>query len=533
VLAGSLAAVAVAGRDRPGTIDQIHAGPTGPTGLTTTGAGTPSVPASYGTGPRLVLGVVPEAMASQGCGSEGQAGANGATVVTCTLGIPATAVPDGINLGTDLDGAPDDVVAAWDRRDAAALADLVFASNGTPAFATIAGRAVLALGETDRVDGSSFDLPDRVTRTYAILVGPLLVQINAEGVTDDQLATVVRGLAARPVDLGFAVPDGILPDTARAISEGQQRLWFEPNPLDPARSVDNGGSASGITYQLDGQRTALTVSVVRDVDAGQYVDTWASQQGSRSPAARTGIEDIDPGGRPGKQLSLRAAGAANGPASTQRLAVAADDATVVLVEGPNALSGVLRDIAGSTVVHPDVGGAPIAPTTEATTTTSPSTATGWYVPQGLGAGWKLQNAVVQGVDGSGQAQLWFDSPSGNLLVVTLRVPDGQPWHSDEATLHPVAGSDEPVYREQSGGGEHEARLVARDGATIRVSWLQRNVADPDSTAVQQEQAGRELDRLVVALKPATADEWRAFIAPADPPAPLLDAATLAALPDET
>ncbi|MGN6694631.1 MAG: hypothetical protein ACTHN0_10685 [Aquihabitans sp.] len=534
VLTGSLAALAVARGGRPGTIDQIHAGTTEPSGPTTTRV--PGVPASYGTEPRLVLGSVPEGMASQGCGSEDKAGAR---IVTCTLGIPATAVPDGINLGADLDGAPDDVVAAWDRRDATDVADLVFAGEGDPAFTTIAGRTVLSLGETDRVDGTSFDLPDRVTRSYALLAGPLLIQINAEGVTEDQLATVVRGLTTEPVDLGFAIPDGILPSATRAIAEGQQRLWFQPDQLDPTRSVDNGGNASGITYQVDGQRTGVSVSVVRDVDAATYVTTWAAQQESRNPAAQTVLEDIEPSGRPGKQLGLRAGGAANGSASTQRLAVVADAHTVVLVEGPSGLQAVLQELAGATVVHPETGEPPAAttstttPSEEATTTTPPSTATGWYIPEGLDAGWKLDQAAVQGVDGSGQAQLWFDSPAGNLIVITLRVPDGGPWHSDQATPHPVAGSIRPVYREQSGGGEHEARLTARDGANIRISWLQRNVADPDPTDAQRAEAGRELDQLVVALVPATAAEWRAFVAPVAPPAALLEAATLEALPDET
>lgn len=544
VVLGTIAALALArGEDGSGAVDQVRAGPAEPVVPDASGP-----PASFGTRPRLVVGVVPEGMASQGCGAddEGQG-----LVVTCGLGVPATAVPDGINLATDLDGAPDDVVSAWDDGEAEAVGNLVFGGEGDPAFTTIAGRKVLALGETDRVDGSPFDQPDRVARTYAVLSGALLIQINAEGVTEDQLAAVIGGLGTEPADLGFSIPDGVLPGSVRAVAQGQQRPWYEPDPLDPSRSVDPGGDAAGITYAIDGQSSELSVTVVRGVDAAPYVDTWGRQQEQQDPASRTAIDDIDAGGRVGKQVGLRPGGAAGAAPSGRRVAVAADATTVVLVEGPTTLDDVIEELAARTDVQPPAFGS-TGPTTtqvpgdpdtpdpdtpdpgrEQATTTAPSVGTGWYVPEGLPSGWTLEQTLVQGVDGSGQAQLWMGSPTGNLVLVTLRVPVAGSEHTEQATPYPLPGSTRPVYREPSAEPGYDSRVTSRDDADIRVDWIERKAGDPDPTPADQEVGNAEIDQLLLALVPATAGEWRAFIAPTNPATPLLQAATLEALPDAT
>jgi hypothetical protein len=346
---GLLAASAAQGGDGPA--DEVHAvAPTTPAPAT--------VPASYGTGPRLVLGTVPAELASHGCHREDLHG----TVTLCTLGVPATAVPDGITvILRPLSAAGK---AAWDSGDPVATAAVLQRPNDQARFIDIGGRRTLAMGEVDRVDGSALGFDDRVAQSFEVRIGEFTVQLNTEGITAPQLDAVVGGLSLDPVDLGFSIPDGILPAGTQVIAEGQQRLWFEPDALAPERSDDNGGAAAGITYQLADQGNPVAVSVVRGVDARSYVESWADQRRRLHDGEPT---EVRLGDRTGVRFRTAYGGiAAEGGTTADLLAVEADDRTVVLVEGPTEVASLLDQIAERTAVAP---AAPPQPTT-ATTTSS-------------------------------------------------------------------------------------------------------------------------------------------------------------------
>lgn len=509
---GILAALAAPSDD--GATDELHTvAPTEPEES--------SVPASYGTGPRLVLGTVPEDLASEGCTTdvfgEGE-------IAACTLGQPATPDEnDGILLV--LEPATPEVLAAWERGDVAALARPHGQESGE--FRTMGGRDVLDLGE--RQTPGPVGRPVRVSHTYDVLIDEYVVSIFTEGVDEEQVDAVVRGLGVDPVDLGFAISVDALPPGARAIAQGQERLWYQPDPQDPGRSDDNGGSAAGVTYMVGDEIVPLSVHVVRDVDAADYLDAWATQQPGEAPS----VEPVTANGRAGSLARVRFGGIAEeaGEAEGERVAVAVDDATVIIVEGKVSQHDALMAIAGRTRVaeatpapppdssEPHGSGAPAAETT------------GWYLPVDLPVGWVLDRGQAQGTDGSGEAQLWLTSPSGNVVVVTLKVPrDGTDWRDPDAERLQVRGADGPVYLQptREGGPSYRTLVANRAGAVIIVDLLGTPKGDEPSPV-----GDAETDELMGSLASATTAEWRRYLGSVPATPALLEADSLVDLPDES
>lgn len=481
-----------------------------------------SVPASYGTGPRLVLGAVPEELASEGCSTD----FFGPGDIACTLGQPATPDEnDGIILV--LQAASPAEQAAWDRGDAATLAQEH--GHDDAEFRAIGGRDVLDLGE--RRTPSPKGRPERVTHSYQVLAGAFVIEVFTEGVTEEQVAEVIRGLGTEPVDLGFAISVDALPAGARAIAQGQERLWYQPDPQDPSRSDDNGGLVAGITYAVGDEVVPVAVHVVRGVDAADYIEAWAQQQPGDAPET----EPITANGRIGAIAQVRFRGIPEeaGEGEGERIAVAVDDETVIIVEGKVSQHDALVAIAGRTRVA-DSAPAP-APTAPGSSTGedggTTAAGTGWYLPADLPDGWVLDRGQAQAADSSGEAQLWLTSPSGNVFVVTLKVPrGGTSWRSPEAVRHEVPGSDWPVYLqpEEENGPSYRSLVANRPDADVLVDLLGTPKGGEPSPL-----GNDETDELLAALVPASTDEWRAYLGGVPATPALLEADTLVDLPDET
>jgi hypothetical protein len=294
----------------------------------------PSVPASYGTEPRLVVGIVPWGLSSEGCAPQvGEAG-----TASCTLGVPATARDDGILI--TMRPVTSAAATAWANANAHALA----AQHGraTASFATVGGRDVLDLGEQQPGAGGG---GPGATRSYEVLAGSSVIDLVAEGVTDEQLDEVVRGLGVEPADLGFATSIDALPAGARAIAQGAERLWYQPDPSQPARSHDTGGDVAAITYAVGDDARPLVIHVVREVHAASYLDAWAIQQEETGAS----VGPVIANGRPGHLARPHRAA----PDTTdETLAVAVDDGTVIIVEGAASDHDALIALAGRTRVAP-------------------------------------------------------------------------------------------------------------------------------------------------------------------------------------
>lgn len=466
------------------------------------------VPASYGTGPRLVVGAVPTDLSSTGCGR--QFGEE--ELASCTFAIPAD--PERSGLVLLLKPAPAAARQAWVAGDAAAAAAAIEQPSGSPTFIQLGGRRVLSMGANG---------PD--SEAYAVLLGSHFVFIGNQGASDGQLATIVGGLATEPVDLGFTIPVSALPSGAHALAEGQRRRWFTPDTQAPERSYETGGRVAGISYEVPGVVSDLEVDVVRDVDAESYVETWAEQI---QRAEGLDASPIEANGRAGMRVRARFAGVAGETGAVQdRLAVVVDPDTVILVEGSVDLADDLLGIAGRTTVSP------VDPFANAASKGEGSAeATGWYLPSGLPDGWTVDRGVAQATDGSGEAQLWLTSPTGNLFIVTLAVPRDGPDHTDRAKRHPVRGVDEPVWAEpvdDAGDGLPYRRLrTSRPGAAIDLVLLGTPHGEKPTA-----QGFDESDELIASLVPATTDEWRRALRDIPAPPSLLGASTLEALPDAT
>ena len=465
------------------------------------------VPASYGTGPRLVVGAVPPAMSSEGCGiqlGEGE-------MASCSFGIPATG--ERTSLILLLRPAPAAAQTAWNADDAPAAAVALGWENGTPSFVEIGGRKVLSMGTTGP------------TTAYLVLIGSHWITVLDQDASDDQVATVVAGLGVEPADEGFAIPLDALPAGARAMAQGQQRLWFTPDRSAPDRSYETGGDVSGITYEVPDVPSYLQVDVVRDVDAESYLETWADQIERTEGLAAT---DIEAEGRPGQWVRAQFPGVTGELGDVgDRLAVMVDEETVILVSGSVEIADELLAIAGRTTV------AAVDPTSATTVPGAGSTdPTGWYLPSGLPDGWTLDRGVAQATDGSGEAQLWLTSPTGNLYVVTLSVPGAVEGHSGQAERHPVPGLTAPVWAEPVGdpgdGPPFQRLRTEQPGAVIEVVALGQP-RDEEPTV----QGLDETDELIASLVPATTDEWRRALRDLPAPPSLLGASDLEALPDDT
>jgi len=307
---GALAAVRLAGApSRPDVAARV------------TATTVPRRTGGLGTGPRLVIGWVPEGLSSGDCRR-----LPGAVLrITCSLDVPTTAVPDGATVMWMPGAATAEVRAAWARRDVAAVVNPLVGPRPGAAFTVIDGGPVVALGETDRIAGGSVGRPARVATGWLLVAGDDVVQVTTEGLSTGQVEQVVAGIGTSPENPGFTVPDGKLPAGARPVAQGPQRPWLEPDRLHPELSAPASGTAYGITYALAGSRSLLSVTVIRDTDATAFLAAWSDElrQATGSPPA-----PVERRGRSGRAYTPAQ------PGDRVQVAVAAGDHTVILVKGP-------------------------------------------------------------------------------------------------------------------------------------------------------------------------------------------------------
>ncbi|MCU1378659.1 MAG: hypothetical protein JWN29_1642 [Acidimicrobiales bacterium] len=318
-------------------------GPASPADATTMTATTspPIEPAAKGG---LVISAVPDGLAFRACRR-----IPGEAFSYCTFDDPATPNMDGVNIATHDEPVSAAALAAWDRGDAtAAAADL---ATGTAArFATLAGRTVLELGITDelRVDG----FPTIVSRTYEVLLGTRVVQLNVSGGTgvsaaevDAQVATFVGGLGLDPIDLGFEVDPGALPPDAQIAGRGPRSYWWEPDKIHPEQSSRRAGQTVGITYVTPTSRAGIEVEVISGVDPKAYVDQATAFAVDRRAmvAASTRV-----GGRPATVLTGRA-DAVGSPRGRVRVLVVEGDHVLEVSTDIGSRAAIERLAAGVTV----------------------------------------------------------------------------------------------------------------------------------------------------------------------------------------
>ncbi len=323
---GGLAVARVAGSPPPADVATRATATTAPGGS-----------AGLGTGPRLVIGWLPKGLSSGDCAWLPR----DAPTISCPLGIPTTPVPDGAHVTWMPGAATAEIRAAWVRRDARAVVDATVGPRPGAAFTVIDGGPVLALGEMNRVAGSSVEQPDRVQLGWLVVAGEDVVEVMAEGLSTSQVEQLVAGISTAPEDPGFTVPDGTLPAGARPVAQGPQRPWLEPDPLRPDLSAPVSGKAYGITYSLPGSRSLLLVTVIRDIDVTAFLASWSDvvRRATGSQSA-----PVERKGRSGLVFTPRLAG------DRVQVAIAADDHTVVLVKAPAHDQDMAVTIAASVTV---------------------------------------------------------------------------------------------------------------------------------------------------------------------------------------
>ncbi|MEZ5137361.1 MAG: hypothetical protein R2702_05745 [Acidimicrobiales bacterium] len=265
-----LAAVAVAaagGRD----VDQLRTGPPPTAPVASTEVAAVDRPAT------LTIGAVPAPASSSGCSLLEPASG----LRTCALAVPGAAIPTSINLSWVPGSATGAVRSAWDAGDAAGVADLLgWGIDGTPSFADLGGRRVLAFGEVSRVDGSSLGLPDRVASGHAVLVGDAVVQISSE-VAEDVLAEVVAGLEAAP---RWAAVDGVLdllPAGTEVVGQGVRSRWARATGFQ--RNVTGPPPATGYGIDLVDPATGrrgVSIEVTDGLDVAAFLDGLRSRSGA-------------------------------------------------------------------------------------------------------------------------------------------------------------------------------------------------------------------------------------------------------------
>lgn len=263
--------------------------------------------ATVGTGPRLVIGWLPDGLPSP----------------TCRHPLPARrellrCMVDRAAITLERGAAPDAVQNAWERRDAAGVATALGRSAAGAAFIVIDGGPVLALGE-----GS-----------YVIVADADVVDLSLQPLSDQQAEQIIAGVQTEPEDPGFRLPTGMLPDGAQPLTQGQVR---------PEVGAARAGRARGITYELPAAGTQptsqLSISVVRDVDANSFLAAWSAQQRLLTQQVPERFERT---GRSG--LLVRRVGQV-------AVAAAIDDRAVVLVDAPEAKADDAVAMAASVVLR--------------------------------------------------------------------------------------------------------------------------------------------------------------------------------------
>lgn len=277
----------------------------------------------------FTIDAVPASMSAPGCQLlEPRQGLR-----ACSFDLPRSLVGT-VNLSFVPGSATAEVRAGWDAGDGAQVAQLLdWGFDGTATFTELGGVRAIAFGESERIDGSSLGLPDRVALGWAVIVGDTVVQINSEAPEAD-LAELVAGLAVEP---RWAALDGVLdelPEGAEVVAQGVRSRWSEPDRLRPELAEPPPATSYGADIVLpDAGRRGISVEVVHGLDVAAFLAGLRTSTGSTFPVTeldgRRAVR-ID-GGGPTDLVAGPDASTSVIPRSGTQLLVQVDDDTMLWV----------------------------------------------------------------------------------------------------------------------------------------------------------------------------------------------------------